>query len=299
MASHITLKLIASTILALSLNCTCPARELQQAQKDSAPALTGIVTDRLSRSQLRVWRSILEIVMARDKQGRQLHPTLYGLYHRAETSGHLIHIELSEEESLSRAGRFRIETLDPSGTRHVMAIRLNLPTIDRTYVGESTRHANGWIPFAGLRTTQRYAEVLGHELAHAISVFQDPEALRLYQQLEKETKDLEIGDGNDASGDWPKRLESVEQLMRQIERPAEAAELEIWRELQGGRPLNMRMLTRKRSGVGPEAFAPRRSGGNRFPPKTLVHASHSFFPVRAGWHGFMHVPLGRTFGGCV
>ncbi len=195
--------------------------------------LTGIVTSHMSRAQLRVWRSILDIVMAEDKDGRRLHPTLYGLYRQAETSGHLIRIEFAKAESSSRAGQFSIETPDPKGARHVTTIRLNLATIERAYVGESTRYSNGLIPFSGLRTKHRYAEVLGHELAHAVAVFQDAGSLRLYEQLEKEAADLEAGDLIDAHRDWAVKLEGVKQLMRQIEKLAEAAELEIWRELKG------------------------------------------------------------------
>lgn len=235
MARRITLTIVASTVLALSLTRTCLAREPQAPQQGDAANLTGIVTDRLSPAQLRVWRSILDIVMAVDKEGRHVYPTLYGLYRQAETSGHLIRIELSEEELLSQAGKFSIETLDPVGARHVATIRLNLATIRRTYVGEDACYSNGLMPFCGLGTKQRYAEVLGHELAHAVDFFQKAESLQLYQQLEREASDLDARAVNDANGDWLKRLESVKQLMRQIEKPAEAAELEIWRELQGAR----------------------------------------------------------------
>ena len=232
MAPRIILAIVVSAALVLSLTCTCLAQELQQ---DGTANLTGIVPCHMSRAQLRIWRSILDIVMAEDKDGRRLHPTLYELYCQAETSGHLIRIEFAKAESSSRAGQFSIETPDPKGIRHVTTIRLNLATIERAYVGESTRYSNGLIPFSGLRTKHRYAEVLGHELAHAVAVFQDAGSLRLYEQLEKEAADLEPGDVNDADGDWIMRLESVKQLMRQIEKPAEAAELEIWRELKKAR----------------------------------------------------------------
>jgi hypothetical protein len=254
MAPRITLAFVASTVLALSLTCTCLAREPQPPQQGAAATLTGIDTDRLSRAQLRVWRSILDIVTAVDKRGRHLYPTLYGLYRQADTSGHLIRIELSEEESLSRAGQFSIETLDPRGVRHLTTIRLNLATMRRTYVGEDARYSNGLMPFSGLGTKQRYAEVLGHELAHAVDVFQNAESLQLYQQLEREARDLDAGDVKDANCDRLKRLESVNQLMRQIERPAEAAELEIWRELRHGTALEMRISTAKRNDAGLGAF---------------------------------------------
>jgi hypothetical protein len=235
MAPRITLAIVASTAFALLLTCKCFAQEPQAPQQGNAATVTGIVTDGLSRAELKVWRSIVDIVMAVDKKGRRLYPTLYELYRQAETSGHLIRIELSDEDSMTRVGQFSIETLDPKGARHVTTIWLNLATIRRTFVGEDARYCHGLIPFVGLSTKQRYAEVLGHELAHAVDVFQNAESLRVYQQLEREARDLKVGDVYDANGDRLRQLESVERLMRQIEKPAEAAELQIWRELQAVR----------------------------------------------------------------
>ena len=245
MAPRITLKFVVSTVLALSLTHTCLAQEPQRPQQGGATAQTGIDTSRLSRAHLRVWRSILDIVMAKDKAGRLLHPTLYGLYRQADSSGHAIRIDLSDEESLSRNGEFKIETLDPKGASLVTTIRLNLATIERAYAGESARYSNGLIPFAGLRTKQRYAEVLGHELSHAATVFQCVELVRLYQESEKEVADLDAGDVNETNRDWLMRLESVKRLMSQNETLAEAAEHEIWRELRGVTSLNVRVHARR------------------------------------------------------
>jgi len=105
-------------------------------------------------------------------------------------------------------------------------------------VGEDTRCCHGLMPFVGLTTKQRYAEVLGYELAHAVDVFQNAESLRVYQQLEREARDLEVGDINDANGDGLKQLESVEQLMRQIEKPAEAV-TRTCRSRSGARPISV------------------------------------------------------------
>ena len=38
--------------------------------------VTGIRTDRLSKRQLKVWQSIMEIVLAKDKESRPAHPKL-------------------------------------------------------------------------------------------------------------------------------------------------------------------------------------------------------------------------------
>ncbi len=208
-----------------------PARETQEARPGEATSLTGIVTDCMSPAQLRTWQSIVDIIKEKDKKGQLLHLTLFGLYQQANTSGHLIRIELSEGESLTRAGRFIIEKVDPENRRHEVRIRLNLATIRRTHVGEDVRRANGLIPFTGLSTIERYAEVLGHELAHAVAVFQSIEILRLYQQLEKAMTELDEVGPNAPDSDRLVFLERIGELQRKIEEPAEAAELMIWREL--------------------------------------------------------------------
>ncbi len=193
--------------------------------------MTGVIIDGNSPAQLRTWQSIVKIITAKDKRGQLLHPILHGLFHQVNTSGHLIRIELSEMESMTRAGRFIIEEVDPHKRRHEVRILLNLATIRRTHVGEDVRRANGLIPFAGLSANKRYAEVLGHELAHAVAVFRSVEMLGLYQQLEKEAADLDSVGPNAADGDRLRCLVRIEQLQRKIEEPAEAAELLIWLEL--------------------------------------------------------------------
>jgi hypothetical protein len=70
--------------------------------------------------------------------------------------------------------------------------------------------------------------------------------LRLYQLIEKEAADLDAGDVNETNRDWLMRLESVKRLMSQNETLAEAAELEIWRELRGGTSPNLRLSTDRR-----------------------------------------------------
>ncbi len=231
MAHRNTLRKAVSTTFVLSLSCTCLALESQQPRPGEAAMAAGIVTDGLSPAQLRVWKSIVEIVKASDKGGRIRHPTLYALYHRIESCSHLVRIEFTQTESMARAGQFTIEKLDPKNLRHEVTIHLNLATIRQAHVGENVRHHNGLIPFAGLDTKQRYAEVLGHELAHAVSVFQSAEMQRLYQQLEREASAFDATNLNEGDADVLACLERIRQLKLQIEEPAEAAELEIWREL--------------------------------------------------------------------
>jgi hypothetical protein len=238
MALRLVIKITATLIVLMPASERAGAQQSQDLQKAiAAPAgehvrAGGISTDRLGGVQFRLWRSIREIVLAKDKSGRIKHPRLYGLWRDAEKSGHVIYIELCAVESLSRAGQFLIEEFDPKGLRHIAVVRLNLATIDRTYVGMSARRDGGWIPFWGLRANERYAEVLGHELAHAVRAFQDAEYMHLYQELEKEASQLNYGlHGLQNNAEVMARLDRIARLSKQIEGPAEAAEAEIWREL--------------------------------------------------------------------
>ena len=106
--------------------------------------------------------------------------------------------ELQQSQSDDSAPRTGILTdsmscmrYSPNGARHVAKIRLNLDTIRKAYVAKKARLANGLIPFAGLSTTERYAEVLGHELAHAVGILLDQDYFQLYQELEREVAEYE------------------------------------------------------------------------------------------------------------
>src|SRR5215813_7361561 len=146
------------------------ARAQDSARPNRAPA-TNIITDRLTSKDLRRWNAIKRIVFAEDIEGQPLHPTMLSLWDKLERSGHVIYIEMrgTGRAISNTAGVFHIERLDPEGLRHVAIIRLYPETIDRAYVGP-TAGAEGFIPFQGLSKEERYAEVLGHEMAHAVHI---------------------------------------------------------------------------------------------------------------------------------
>jgi hypothetical protein len=232
-----SIKMMAAISILMSISGGVFASQSQdRAKTPSASAeqvkIAGILTDRLTRSDLRIWNSIRDIVFAKDKSGRIKHPKLLGLWNEAERSGHAIIIELSHDLSFSRAGLFRIETVDPTGQRHVASILLNLTTIDQTYVRKNIQRADPWVPFTGLENKERYAEVLGHELAHAVKAFQDAGYLQLHLEMARETAGLRYGPGGleNAAGE-EERLARIAQLSRMIEEPAEAMEMAIWLEL--------------------------------------------------------------------
>ena len=202
----------------------------------SAVAEAGIRTDRLTPKQLRIWRSIERIALARNAAGSPLHPRLECLWHQAQSSGHTIYIEMPTSAIENMAGKFLIEKPDPEGKNQTLVIHLYLSAINRAVTDERARRAGGFIPFENLSTMARYAEVLGHELAHVIWTLKDPSYASLSNEQDRLAAEL-------VSSRNPKvkrslldtenrqrmiRLESLEKL---IEGPPNAVEIEVWREL--------------------------------------------------------------------
>ncbi len=201
---------------------------------DTAP---GIRPDRLPPRKLRAWRSIEAIVFARDDSGRLYHPRLHSLWQWAETSGHVIYIHLVSPKHRwdNQGGRFRIEKFDPSGQKHIAVIELCLAVIDEALVRKRARPGDGFIQYEGLGKIERYAEALGHELAHAAWFLSDQRHTRLIYELDREI-DLYSSRRQAARGKaWDERmrqhLNRVESWKETIERPAKTAEAEVWREL--------------------------------------------------------------------
>jgi hypothetical protein len=200
----------------------------------------GFRTDRLSSRQLRTWRKIEGIVFARDAAGQHLHPTLERLWRQAESSGIPIFIELRPSTGTDRAGRVVVEGAGPDRDSRALAIHLHTSTIDRADTSKWARRPDGFIPFQGLNREQRYAEVLGHELVHALQVLQDPdyaalaeEQVRLY--AESAACSREAGKVV-YSGENERRMRRLAILDQLAERSALEAEIAIWRELKGTSP---------------------------------------------------------------
>jgi len=245
MASR-SIRWTGATVLAFSLTVPCigaqrPRGALESTKEASRQdASAGILTSRLSTRQLRIWGSILDVVFATDGSGRLLHPKLYGLFEWAEKGRHAIYIEMPKAKGVSPylAGGFRIERLDPTGQSHVAVIRLYPSVIDSARVKKWIRRDDGLIQFEGLRSNaQRYAEVLGHELAHAAVILEDSNHARLVQELDREIKEFEAHRRTRNRGAFDeeasKRLERIRALIAQVEGMANPVEVEVWRELRG------------------------------------------------------------------
>ena len=153
-----------------------------ETRNSTREAQSGFRTDRLSSKQLRIWRKIEDVVFARDNAGRFLHPTLEGLWRQVESSGYSIFIEMTAQATENMAGKFIVEKPGHDGKRGIMSIHIYVSTIDKANTSEWARRADGFIPFEKLENEKRYAEVLGHELGHAVRTIQDPGYVALSKQ---------------------------------------------------------------------------------------------------------------------
>jgi hypothetical protein len=171
-----------------------------------------------------------------------LHPTLRGLWDRLERSGHVIHIEMAGTgRAISNtAGVFHIERFDPEGLRHVAVIRLYPNTIDRAYVGPGASGyedaPEGFIPFQGLSKEERYAEVFGHEMAHAVHILSDLELAQTVKEAVQDTNELFLSYGRkhgygNIGPEMRQRIAIRDALLKDLERPANMAEMLVWREI--------------------------------------------------------------------
>ncbi len=218
------------------------AARAQDLARSSGATATNIITDRLTGKDLRRWEAIKRIVFAQDIEGQPLHPTLRGLWEKLERSGHVIYIEMhGMGRAISNiAGAFHIERLDPEGLRHVAVIRLYPETIDRAYVGPADGAPKSFIPFQGLSKEERYAETLGHELAHAVDILSDATRARKVVEVVQQTNELFLSHGRrvgyaNIGAEMMERLAIRDAFLKELEEPAEAAEAMVWREIRWSR----------------------------------------------------------------
>jgi hypothetical protein len=137
---------------------------------------------------------------------------------------------------MGTAGKFLIEWVDPQAARHIGVIRLCLANIDRRAPGGDGTRAIGFVRLAGLRKTERYAEVLGHELAHAAYDFATRERALVVQER-VEAVSAQFVARRAENGNEPldpalqQALEERDALLEKLEAHADSIELLVWREL--------------------------------------------------------------------
>lgn len=198
----------------------------------------GLLPSRLAPKELERWKELERLVFARGSKGEPLHPTLRELWRWADNSGHVIYVQFQEPRASasSTAGSFNIEQFDPTGKRHVAVMKLYLSNIDQAIIGPQTARANGFIPFNNLRKEERYAEVLGHELAHAHYVLTS--LLRAYfvHELIENTNEILLARARHKPAELiapeiKARVSQRDALLRELEAQAEQVEEIVWHEL--------------------------------------------------------------------
>lgn len=199
---------------------------------------TGLLTNRLSLKELERWETIERIVFAEDSEQQPLHPTLRWLWQWIDTSGHAVYVEVvrMNRTSSCTAGNFTIVRFDPGGERHVAVIKLNLPSIDLAYVGPNVKRKNGFTPFADLNKEERYAEVLGHEMAHAVHILTSYDLTQKVMEYVERTNHILLTQhirrkSFSIAPDLKHRLSKRDALLKELEAQAEMTEEIVWREL--------------------------------------------------------------------
>jgi hypothetical protein len=203
---------------------------------------TGILTDRLTPKQLKIWKSIESVVLANDRDGHPAYPKLRNLWNYAETSGRIIFIELEDRKNdeVTFAGGARVEEIGPTGTPDRIVVRLNLWLLDSctgwmTY--ETANRKTESHSLRGLDRNRRYVQVLGHELAHVFWLLTDSNYVRMFEELRQKNRAFNeywrLRHRGTASDTPPQNLVDRIQVLRgELEKPVEKMEMELCHELR-------------------------------------------------------------------
>jgi len=224
------------------------SRNLKGASSRRPAEFSGLITSRLSIKELERWKAIERIVFAEDTSRQPMHPTLRNLWEWVETSGHAVFVEImrSTRTSTCTAGSFVIERFDPKGEKHIAVIKLNLSNIDQAYVGPDAARDNGFVPFEGLSKEERYVEVLGHELAHAVHILTNLERAGKVEEMVEKTNEMLLSrrpnrKDNSLSPELKRMLSRRDALLKDLEKQAEEMEYVVWRELTASKPVREKM----------------------------------------------------------
>lgn len=197
---------------------------------------SGLLLDRLSPRHQKTWWAIRQIIYSEDANGNPLHPTLKGLFEQLHTSGHSIYLEFHDSRTGCRctAGEFSIEQLNPEGSSRVAVIKLYPHNIDHASAPFMANLKDGFVPFAGLNKLDRYVEVLGHEMAHAVDILFTPERANLVDEVFKKSDHAirQLLSRKARIGPEIERiLQERDAFLSELEKPARTAEAMVWREL--------------------------------------------------------------------
>jgi hypothetical protein len=201
---------------------------------------SGILLDRLSAKHRKTWHKIRQVIYAEDADGRPLHPILKALFEQLQNSDHSVYLEFDDSRAFGRsiAGKFSIERLDPEGSRNEGVIKLYLRNIEHAMVPNRANLKDGFAPFAGLNKLDRYVEVFGHEMAHAVDILFTPERASLVDEILRKSNQV-IQQRLERKGRIEPEEERVlherDAVLNELEKPAVLTEEMVWRELVEGR----------------------------------------------------------------
>jgi hypothetical protein len=211
---------------------------------------SGFVLDRLSKGDLRLWHAIEEVVASSDAAGAPRSATLRRLWDWARTSTHALHVEMVRRSRLpaGTAGIFRVERVDPAGLSHAVVIRLCPENIQRAKAGQGPDPIASFVRFEGLTESERFAEVLAHELAHAEYFLESPERLAQLEAAQGTIEEL-LSRAAKAKGPRGAAYDELARLSREplavlaaCEAHAESVEAAVLRELTGSGPTTLGRL---------------------------------------------------------
>ena len=224
-----------------TINVLMPSLKIKQ---------TGLLASRLAPKELERWRSLTRLVWAEGKNGAPLYPTLRELWEWADNSGHVVYLQFQDSNVTpsSTAGSINIEQFDPTGKRHIAVLKLCLANIDQALIGPRAARSNGFIPFQELSKEERYAEVLGHELAHIKFVLANLLRAHLVNELIQTTNDLLLGQVRQKPAlqlvqEMKWRISQRDTLLQELESQAEEAEEMVWQELVATKKNRLELLT--------------------------------------------------------
>lgn len=211
---------------------------------------SGLITSRLSPKEVERWKNLTRLVFASGKDGAPRYPLLRELWEWADNSGHVVYVQLRDDNFIpsSTAGSINIEQFDPTGKRHIAVLKLCLSNIDQAIIAPRAARANGFIPFLELKKEERYAEVLGHELAHIKYVLSNLLRAYLVHELIQTTNGLLLEQARQKPAlllarEMKERLSQRDTLLRELESQAEAVEELVWQELSANKKSRTGFLT--------------------------------------------------------
>jgi hypothetical protein len=212
--------------------------QAQTIRRDDAGSdlASGVLLDRLSARHHKTWHAIRKVIYAGDADGKPLHPMLTSLLEQLQTSNHSVYLEFDDSRAGCRctAGEFSIERVDPEGSRNVAVIKLYLRIIEQAPAPARANPKHVFAPLAGLNKLDRYAEVLGHEMAHAVDILFSPErAKRVDEAFKKSDQVIQqrLHPNGKIEPQMERALQERDAFLQELEKPAGIAEAIVWREL--------------------------------------------------------------------